>query len=162
MRISLYILVGIVPNSDRRQDCPMPTEKKMSDLGRSRSDTLSMRIDPKLKYLAALGAKELDLTLSRFIERAIERALTVEAMQDEANPSTMPLYNEGFWCELEADRFFKRAVYRHDWLTPSEQRLWKLFTINHIGKEFTPKDFRNFWNSPSISASLQADTDGGE
>ena len=141
----------------------MPTETTKSDLGRSRSDTLNMRIDPKLKYLATLGARELDLTLSRFIERAIERALTVEAMQNEVIRSIMPLYNEGFWNEVESDRFFLLAVSRHDLLTPSEQRLWKLFTMNYIGKTFTPGDFREFWNNPMIDTKhLAADGEEGE
>jgi hypothetical protein len=135
----------------------MPTETTKTDLGRSRSDTLNMRIDPKLKYLATLGAKELDITLSRFIERAIERALTVEAMQDETSSFEMPLYNEGFWNESEVDRFFKRAVCRHDWLSLSEQRFWKLFTMNYIGKEFTLDDFREFWNQPTIDTKHLAD-----
>ena len=139
---------------------PMPTKTKKTDLGRSRSDTLNMRIDPKLKYLATLGARELDLTLSRFIERAIERALTAEAMQDGDSVPSKPFYNEGFWDEAEADRFFMLANFRHDLLIISEQRLWKLFTSHYIGKKYTLKDFRAFWNDPSINTSHLSE--GGE
>jgi hypothetical protein len=141
----------------------MLTEKTSSNLGRSRSDTLNMRIESKVKYLATLAARELDITLSRFIERAIERALTVEAMQDAAIPSEMPLYNEGSWNEDEATRFFLVAVSRHDLLIPSEQQLWKLFTLNYIGKKFTLNDFREFWNHPMIDTEhLDTDSVGGE
>jgi hypothetical protein len=137
----------------------MPTATKKTDLGRSRSNTLNMRIEPKLKYLALLGARELDISLSRFIERAIERALTVEAMQEPnvsepTGPKQLePLYNDGLWDESESDRFFKLAAFRHDLLIPAEQRFWKLFTLNYVGKQFTLKDFREFWNDPSINTS---------
>ncbi len=139
----------------------MPTVTKKADLGRSRSDTLNMRIEPKVKYLAELAARETQRTLSGFIEWAIKRALTVEAMaEDEPTPGTAfivkqaaPLYNEGFWDVDESDRFFKLASFRPDLLIISEQRLWKLFTSKYIGKKYTLKDFREFWNDPSINTS---------
>jgi hypothetical protein len=131
--------------------------KKKAKLERQRSETLNMRIDPKLKYLAELGAREQQRSLSSFIERAIRRALTPTVMnEDEPTAgveSTKPapvLWNEGFWDVDEADRFFLLATCRHDLLTIPEQRLWKLFNLGIPGRTVTIEQFREFWNSPSI------------
>ena len=147
----------------------MATVTKKADQGRSRSDTLNMRIDPKVKYLAELAARETQRTLSGFIEWAIKRALTVEAMaEDEPTPGEAfiikqapPLYNEGFWDVDESDRFFKLASFRPDLLTIEEQRMWKLFQLCETdGKGI--QAFRDFWNHPMIdTAHLQATASEG-
>lgn len=149
----------------------MPADtKKISTPGRSRSDTLNMRIDPMLKYLAEITARETQRTLSGFIEWAIKRSLTVEVMREDEPKVTephgpikaTPLYNEGFWDVDEADRFFKLASFRQNLLTIPEQRLWKLFTMhmNHAKRESTIEAFREFWNNPSINTSHL--NEGGE
>lgn len=148
----------------------MPTATKKADLGRSRSDTLNMRIEPKVKYLAELAARETQRTLSGFIEWAIKRALTVEAMaEDEPTSGTAfiikqaaPLYNEGFWDVDESDRFFKLASFRPDLLTIEEQRMWKLFQLCATdGKGI--QAFRDFWNHPMIDTKhLAVASEGGE
>jgi len=118
------------------------------------SETLNMRIDPKLKYLAELAARDTQRTLSGFIEWAIRRALTPAAMQeDEPNVSEQPrpLWMEGMWDVDEADRTFLLAS-RPDLMTIEQQRFFKFFMLHmeHTNKKATLKAFREFWNTPGI------------
>jgi hypothetical protein len=131
------------------------TEKTKMDRGRS--TMLNMRIDPKLKYLAEIASREQRRSLSSFIELAIRRALTIEAMTD-AEPKVasdplkkqqqQPMWGEGFWDVDEADRAFKLAT-RPDLLTFAEQQFFKLF-MTHMelsGKPASLKSFREFYKA---------------
>jgi hypothetical protein len=126
-----------------------------------RSGMLNMRIEPKLKYLAELAAREENMTLSFFVTRAIQMALEAGQSSNDANSEESPfepisrnqLRSEGFWDIDEADRFFKLATFRHDLLTDAEKRLWKLFGLCIPCGKVTKQQFREFWNSPSINTS---------
>jgi hypothetical protein len=128
----------------------------------TRSAMLNMRIDPKLKYLSELAAREEEVTLSLFVTHAIELALQTKAQRDSEDDETetvrspfepIPsklLFNEGFWDEAEADRFFKLAAFRHDLLTDAEKKLWELFQLCEPDGGKGIKAFRAFWNHPMI------------
>lgn len=127
----------------------------------ARSETVTVRLDPKIHYLASIAAREQMRTLSGFIEWAVRRTLTdAVAMADEPTPGQwpkppLPLWEESLWNADEADRFYHLAKHRPDLLTVSEQRLWNLFTT-HIGRtKYEPsiEAFRKFWNYPSANAS---------
>lgn len=128
-------------------------------MANKRSETLNMRIDPKLKYLAEIASRDTGRTLSGFIERAIKRALTVGVpLEDElrvsesTGPNTEPkLYFETLWDVDEADRFFHLATLRPGLLTIQEQRFWKLFCLTN--PKPTIEKLRKFWNDPSINTS---------
>jgi len=54
----------------------------------SRSGMLNMRIEPKLKYLAELAARDEECTLTSFVARAIELALRTKMQKEiEDEPS---------------------------------------------------------------------------
>jgi hypothetical protein len=137
----------------------MAAKKKPANT--SRSETVTVRLDPKIRYLAEIGAREHQRTLSSFIEWAVRRALTVKGMsEDEPSPghwpaTAPPLWMEGLWDVDEADRFFLLASGRPELLTISEQRLWKLFTMHmeYTDTSITIQAFREFWNDPSINTS---------
>lgn len=131
----------------------MPAHKKPANT--TRSETVTVRLDPKLFYLAGLAAKEHQRTLSNFIEWAVRHALTVEAMsEDEATPGTepifkqpAPLWNEGFWDVDEATRFYKLAS-RPDLMTVEQQAMWNLMSnklSEHRGEITLPR-FRKLWD----------------
>lgn len=133
-----------------------------------RSDTVTVRLDPKLRYIAELAGRHQDRTLSSFIEWSVRRVLTSFAtLIDEPSPGTipstpLPLWMEGLWDVDEAERFFRLARSHEGLLSIPEQRLWKLFRLHmaHTSREVAIAAFREFWNSPSINTShLQ---EGGE
>jgi hypothetical protein len=144
----------------------MPAKKKPENT--SRSETVTVRLDPKLRYLADLAAREQQRTLSSFIEWSVRRALSQSDILEEpnygANPEAKreaaPLWGEGFWDVDESDRFFLLAVGRPDLLTIDEQRFWKLYCLTQ--KKISLETFRKFWNAPAIDTTHLKSNESGE
>jgi hypothetical protein len=146
----------------------MPAHKK--SLNTARTTNVSVRLDPKLHYLATLAAREQGRTVSSFIEWAVRRTLSdAVAMRDAGEPmpgmwpsQPAPLWMESLWDIDEADRFYNLATLRASLLTIAEQRLWKLFTMHmaHTGQKISIKAFRDFWNDPSINTSHLSEGEG--
>lgn len=104
-------------------------ESKKSGGGKlSRSETVTVRLDPKLRYLAELAARKQRRTLSSFIEWAIEDALE-RVYLDEHGTSVTKVANT-LWDVDDSDRFAKLALRFPDLLTHEEQVLWKLVREN--------------------------------
>ena len=97
-----------------------------SKLQRTETDTL--RLDPRLRYLTELAARRQRRTVSSFIEWAIEQALSLVMLPGD--PSSEPIDLEYasivLWDPDEADRLAKLGLYYPDLLTYDEQVLWKL------------------------------------
>src|ERR1700730_13854709 len=94
----------------------------------SRSETVTVRLDPKLRYLAELAARKQRRTLSSFIEWAIEenlKSIHFHGAEDELSASAASVAAE-LWDVDEPDRFAKLALHYPDMLTYEEQILWKL------------------------------------
>jgi hypothetical protein len=100
----------------------------------SRSETVTVRLDSKLRYLAELAARKQRRTLSSFIEWSIEETLKqvrfVETT-DFGNPSIADEASQ-LWDVDEPDRFAKLALRHPDMLTHDEQVLWKLVRDNGL------------------------------
>ncbi len=97
----------------------------------SRSETVTIRLDPKLRYLAQLAARKQRRTLSSFIEWAIEENLKNISLdnKDEFGTSVANQAAE-LWDVDEPDRFAKLALSHPDMLTHDEQVLWELIREN--------------------------------
>ena len=105
----------------------MVTTKK--PLGRpSRSEVVTVRLDPKLRYLVDLAARKQRRTVSSFIEWAIERGLDAVMLADDA--ATVWKQADLLWDVDEGDRFVNVAVRYPELLTHDEQVLWKLIREN--------------------------------
>lgn len=97
--------------------------KKGGGAKTTRSETVTVRIEPKLRYLAEIAARTQRRTLSGFIEWAVEDSLKNAWL--DANTSVANCA-ETLWDVDEADRFVKLALYAPSLLNYDEQRLWKL------------------------------------
>lgn len=95
----------------------------------SRSEVVTIRLDPKLRFAAELAARKQRRTLSSFIEWAIEKAVSEDPVQ------VVNANGEGYsaleattnvWDVEEADRFIKFAEGFPELLNFDEERLWKL------------------------------------
>lgn len=108
----------------------MPDEKRKKGGGSklSRSQTVTVRLDPKLRYLAELAARKQRRTLSSFIEWAIEESLrdVVLRVNDGEPPHTVAGQAKLLWDVDEPDRFVQLAFLYPEMLTHDEQVLWKL------------------------------------
>lgn len=119
------------------EDMKMATadKRKIGGGKLSRSETVTVRLDPKLRYLAELAARKQRRTLSSFIEWAIEDALVHVKIYEGSGFNGDVDISVGadaatLWDVDEADRFAKLAVRYPDLLTHEEQVLWKLIKEN--------------------------------
>ncbi len=113
-------------------------DKKSGKIGGaklSRSETVTVRLDPKLRYLAELAARKQRRTLSSFIEWAIgdivEREILYEGSGYDGDHNRS-IGNEAsyLWDVDDADRFAKLALRYPVLLTHEEQIIWKLIREN--------------------------------
>jgi len=118
---------------------PKVGTKKGGGAKLSRTETVTVRLDPRLRYLAEIGSRSQRRTLSSFIEWAIEESLSkvlvYEPPDNVCNPTEDDYLNErGYllgaaevlWDVDEADRFAQLAIRYPELLTFDEQVLWKL------------------------------------
>jgi hypothetical protein len=117
----------------------MAEDKRKGGGGKlSRSETVTVRLDPKLRYLAELAARKHRRTLSSFIEWAVEESLANVSLREASGDSEeeyMPAISVGsahnsLWDVDEADRFVKLATQFPELLTHEEQVVWKLVREN--------------------------------
>ena len=97
----------------------------------NRTQTVTLRLDPRLRYLTDLAARTQRRTTSGFIEWAIESALHLIVLKPGADSSTT-LADEAssLWDIEEADRFVMLAIKYPHLLTHDEQVVWKLISEN--------------------------------
>jgi len=98
--------------------------------GKRKTQIVTVRLDPRLKYLAELAARRQRRPLSSYIEWAIEESLAhVYPAPDpgqEPMPDTFKDMAGTLWDVDEPDRFVRLAIRYPDLLDHEEQRLWKL------------------------------------
>ncbi|KPF43215.1 hypothetical protein D621_19720 [beta proteobacterium AAP51] len=93
----------------------------------SRTETVTVRLDPKLRYLAELAARLHRRTLSSYIEWSIKVALDTEDLDSDGGiRRTIGNEAEFLWDVDDADRFAKLALRYPHLLTHEEQVKWKL------------------------------------
>lgn len=138
----------------------MVAKKKGAGGKLSRSEVVTVRLDPKLRFAAELVARKQRRTLSSFIEWAIEKAVSEEVV----SPSTMNGDGDTalqamtyVWDVEDADRFIKFAGKYPELLNFDEERLWKLiketpYFFHYVGRTPEPDarltwsiEFNNIW-----------------
>jgi hypothetical protein len=100
----------------------------------SRSEIVTVRFDPKVRYLVELAARKHRRTVSSFIEWAVELSFKQVGLLDASPEHVIPLtvrdMAEVLWDIDEADRFVTLAIRLPDLLVHEEQILWKLIYEN--------------------------------
>lgn len=110
-------------------------EKKTSGGSKlTRTQTVTVRFDPKLRYLAELAARKQRRTVSSFIEWAVEEALKNIVLQDNDNNEVITLAEEvdSLWDVDEAERFARLAAFHPELLSHDEQVLWKVIYDSNL------------------------------
>lgn len=87
----------------------------------NRSETVTVRLDPKLRYLAELAARRQRRTVSSFIECAVATAITTVSIN---NMSTVADLSTKLWDVDEDARFVKLATQFPELLNYDEQIKW--------------------------------------
>jgi len=101
----------------------------------NRTETVTLRLDPRLRYLTELAARTQRRTTSGFIEWAIERSLReiiLEQANEEHFSGEVTLADQSFalWDVDEPDRFVLLAFNYPHLLNYEEQILWKIIQEN--------------------------------
>ena len=99
----------------------------------SRSETVTVRLDPKLQYLAQLAARSHRRTLSSWIEWSIKTSIDQESLP--ASEATSENHRLGdaakfLWDVDEPGRLAQLAFHYPSLLTYEEQLIWKLVKDN--------------------------------
>lgn len=98
--------------------------------GGKRTEVVTVRFDPRLKYLAELAARKQRRPLSSFIEWAVDQTVSQIALTQnyDGNDLTVTEADKSFrlWDPDEADRVVRLAFKLPELLTHEEQVLWKL------------------------------------
>jgi hypothetical protein len=92
----------------------------------TRSETVTVRLDPRLRYLAEVAARKQRRTVSSFIEWAVEEALSRVLLRQEDPVLSVGGEGDKLWDVDEADRLIKLGLQFPELLTYDEQVLWKL------------------------------------
>lgn len=127
----------------------MADEKRRGGGGKlARSETVTVRLDPKLRYLAELAARKQRRTVSSFIEWAVEHSFgNVDLYQGTGyngdNSITVADAAARLWDIDESERFVKLAIDYPELLNHDEQVRWKLLTDSGI---LAPARKRSGWN----------------
>jgi hypothetical protein len=114
-----------------------------------KSEVVTVRLNPKVKYLAELAARRQLRTLSSFVEWAIEDSLLrVPLTYNEIGDAALTIADmaSSLWDVDEADRLAKLAFHYPDLLDHEQQRIWKLVRecglfwrrkLDRVSKEWT-------------------------
>lgn len=102
--------------------------KKTGGAKTTRSETVTVRLDPRSRYMAELAARSQRRTLSSFIEWAVAEGFKSVVLdpRDGGPPETLKQAEEFLWDVHPGRRLaLLQRGYPH-LLTFEEQRLWKL------------------------------------
>ena len=98
-----------------------------------RTETISVRLEPRVRYMADLAARAQRRTLSSFIEFAIDNALSEIGLTSvDGDYQNLRHAAPQLWDPFEPDRFVKLALRFPDLLNHHEQILWKLIKENGL------------------------------
>ncbi len=111
-----------------------------------RSETVTIRFDPKLRYLMEVAARKQRRTVSSFIEWSVEQTLSQVELTMADNETHDPVARAALWLwePHEADRLAKLALYYPDLLTYDELVVWKLI-----------EECEGLWNWPTPRTGLE-------
>jgi hypothetical protein len=119
--------------------------RKESGSKLTRSETVTVRLDPKLRYLADLASRKQRRTLSSFIEWAVEASLKEVKLYHGSNYNSdddISVEEEAsqLWDVDDSERFARLAIKYPELLTHQEQEIWKLLLDSGL---LSPARFRN-------------------
>lgn len=110
---------------------PNETRRRGGGAKLARSETVTVRLDPKLNYLCELAARAQRRTRSSFIEWAVENSLRSVALKQRTadggiSELTLADLVESLWNVEEWERVARLATYTPELLSIEEQKWWSI------------------------------------
>lgn len=110
----------------------------------SRSETVSIRLDPRLNYLCELAARSQRRTKSSFIEAAIDEkihSMQISSWRDTDKPITLGARADFLWHVREHERLISLGLAAPHLMTFEEQEIWSTISENgHFWRGHWVKD----------------------
>jgi hypothetical protein len=110
-------------------------KRKGEGVARRKSEVVTVRLDPKLKYLAELAGRKHRRALSSYIEWATEQSLSRVLLEENSSGGVSVADAErkySLWDLDEPDRVVRLALNYPELLTHEEQVVWKLIRENGL------------------------------
>src|ERR1700722_17561165 len=104
--------------------------------GKTKSETISVRLDPKLRYLVELAARRQRRTISSFVAWAVEDSLSRVLITEEVDPRGNSVGKSigevamALWDPEGPERLVRLALQYPELLNYHEQILWRLIREN--------------------------------
>jgi hypothetical protein len=117
--------------------------------GKNKTEILSIRLDPRMRYLAELASRRQRRSISSFVEASIQDSLLRVFVTQEVDSrgnykgKTITEVAAILWDVIEADRFARLAFRYPDLLTYSEQMCWKSICENESFWKDRPDEARD-------------------
>lgn len=120
-----------------------------------KTEITTIRLDPKLKYMAELAARKQRRTLSSYIEWAVDqslRSVTLEEGQNYEDRVSVADAIDRLWDVDESERFVRLAIRYPDLLTHEEQELWKMLSDSGLlhAARFRDGQGQVGWHLPTL------------
>jgi hypothetical protein len=131
-------------------------ERKAAGGKLNRTETVTIRLDPKMRYLAELASRVQRRSLSSYIEWAIDRSFDHVPFPGRENATLADMASQ-LWDVDEPDRFVTLAIEFPDLLNHEEQKRWKLIRENGAlwAGAYAPKHGKKQWTwNPKNQANL--------
>lgn len=125
----------------------------------SRTQTVTVRFDPKLRYLTELAARKQRRTVSSYIEWAVQESLSNLYLQESGGSGrgvTIADEAEGLWDVDDTEKFVRLVLAYPELLTHEEQLLWRVL------KDSKLFEFRNLHRTDEANASQKLESLEGE
>lgn len=122
----------------KKNTSPKKSHKKLN-----RSETVTVRLDPMLRYVCELASRVERRTISSFIEGAVEEIVKQKQMYLDKDGRPVTFEDAGYqlWHHNEPDRVCALASKFPKLLTRQEQSLWKLIQeVKILRKENNHKE----------------------
>jgi hypothetical protein len=91
-----------------------------------RTESLTIRMNPRTKYLAQLAATQNGMTLSSLIDSSLLRALERTRITYAGETIALSKIADQLWAEHEADRIVLLADNFPFLLTPQQEEMWEV------------------------------------
>jgi len=136
-------------------------EKKSSGGSKlARTQTVTVRFDPKLRYLAELAARKQRRTVSSYIEWAVEESLGKVYLHEGSgynndHGSTIADEASRLWEVDGSERFVRLALFYPELLTHEEQLIWRAIKDHGMLSKVNLIDLNN--DGPSTTFRLMED-----
>lgn len=97
-----------------------------------KKEVMSLRIEPKLRYLIDIAARIQRRNITNYVEWALEESLHSVYLENNFETidkaSTLDFLKDRLWDINESKRFVTLAIHYPDLLTFEEQKLWDVIT----------------------------------